>query len=72
MNPYTVTHGKALIEAEAEREGVSVAEFRQALQKAIDIGGSKSEGIVYEFKSRQGRKPTPEEFILAMSSLAQK
>jgi hypothetical protein len=51
-----------IIESIALREGIGVAEVRSEMQKAIDLAFESSDGF---WKKWRGRKPTPEEFIVA-------
>lgn len=58
----------------AIRDGISVAEVREEIQKAIDIGMSSSDPAVQEKWSKmpcRGEKPTPEEVVIYLSKQAQ-
>lgn len=51
----------------AIRDGVSVAEVREEIQKAIDIGMASTDPTVQEQWKKmlhRGEKPTPEEVVL--------
>ena len=54
----------------AIRDGISVAEVREEIQKAIDIGMSSSDPAVQEKWGKmpcRGERPTPEEVVLYLS-----
>ena len=54
----------------AAQNGVSVAEVRKEMQKAIDIAfkNRDKDAFTKAFWGKwRGRKPTPEEFIIAVS-----
>ena len=56
------------IEKIAVREGKSTEEIRQSMQEAIDAAYEKHDESAQEFWDKwKNRKPTPEEFIIAMS-----
>ena len=57
----------------ATREGVSVAEVRKEIQKAIDIGLASPDPAVQEQWSKmphRGEKPTPEEVVVYLAKRA--
>jgi len=53
-----------IIEQIAVREGISIAEVREEMQKAIDLAFERGDDF---WKNWRGRKPTPEEFIVKAS-----
>jgi hypothetical protein len=57
-----------IIERIALQEGVSVAEVRAEMQKAIDLAYEKCSETEEFWAKWKGRKPSPEEFIVAANA----
>ena len=59
----------------AAREGVSVTEVREEIQKAIDIGLASPDPAVqlkWNKMSCRGEKPTPEEVVMYLAKQVKK
>lgn len=64
------TKANKAFEKIARREGVSVIEVREEIQKAIDIGMASTDPAVQAQWKRipyRGDKPTPDEVVLYMA-----
>ena len=67
--------GKKAIEQVALKNGISVAEARREIELAIDAAIANPDPKAQEFWDKyikDGRKPTPEEFIVYMADKIKK
>lgn len=74
MNKKEQRQAERAIKKTALKEGITETEFRNELEKAIEIGWNNENIQIKRYwqKVAKGQKPTPEEFILFVSNEAKK